>query len=98
VPDWFEDLARKMANQFGEQISLPELTLVTAIASAPEKRVAAAERRISSAPAESSAKGGVTPKDAYKDEDIDQLARDIYDEVRRMFQVERERNGDLWRS
>jgi hypothetical protein len=102
LPEWFEELAKKMMSSAGAPdgpLGLPELTLVTALTAVPGQRLAAAERRIAASPPASAPKGGTDKKGgALKDEDIDQLARDIYDEIRRMFEVERERSGDLWRS
>ncbi len=101
VPSWFEDVARKMLGSKGadETVGLPELTLVTAAASSPRPRMAAAEKRISAAPTQVTQKGNGSPnKELLKEEDINQLARDVYDEIRRIIDAARERNGDLWRA
>jgi glucose-6-phosphate-specific signal transduction histidine kinase len=42
---------------------------------------------------------GTTKKDAGDKpatDDIEQLAREIYDEIRRLMEAARERNGDPW--
>ncbi len=96
IPDWFEAAARKMLAEKGgadERMGLPELTLIGAAATSATTRLAASTGE-TPAPAPSSASiasGAAGEKD---DEDLEDMAREIYDQIRRLQEVARLRSGD----
>jgi hypothetical protein len=97
LPDWFEELAKKMLAAPADGLGLPELTLVSAV-SGQQQRLAASPRAAApAAPTQATARSTSAPEGGANDENVELLAREIYDEVRRLFEVARERNGDLWR-
>jgi hypothetical protein len=93
IPAWFEAAARKMLDDrsgVSEGISLAELTLVAA---APSNQIAASARGASSSsssPATTSSKQTA----AAAPVDIDQLARDVYQQIIELMDAARSRNGE----
>jgi trimeric autotransporter adhesin len=94
IPAWFEQAARKMFDSktgVSEDISLAELTLVTA---APSPQIAASSRaptgNASVVASPSAAAGG----DKKQQLDIEKLANDVYREVLVLMDVARVRNGE----
>jgi hypothetical protein len=93
LPSWFEAAARKMAGERSsadDGISLAELTLISG---APARHVAASPRSEASG-------GGAAPTDAPSGSqdkatpDVEKIARDVYEEIMRMVEIARERNGE----
>jgi hypothetical protein len=81
-----------------ERFSLPELTLINAIASSPSTRMAAkgaTEGVGGGAPAPAAATPGGA--DEKKANEIDEMAEKVWEELRRRIEAARERNGDVCR-
>ena len=98
---WFKDAAKKY---FGEAPSSSGLTAaeMTLVTSAPRTQIAASPMS-ASRPTQST--GGAAPASTQHEgpaaagpgkPDIDKIAQDVYDQVLRMLDVARERNGDPW--
>jgi len=94
IPDWFEAAARKMlAEKSGggdDRLGLPELTLIGAAATSSTTRLAA-DKGDTPTPAPSSAPTGESG--GKDDEDLDDLAHEIWDHIRRLHEVARQRRG-----
>lgn len=98
IPDWFEAAAKKVFAESGAEadgVSVAEMTLVQ---TAPSHQLAARREdgaSVASVATRPSLSGGdgeqVSP-------DVDKLAREIYEEIRLMIDVARERSGDPWQS
>jgi hypothetical protein len=94
LPDWFEAAAKKLlaGDRAEDKFGLPELTLIQSVSSQPAQRIAAKEVG-ETAPAAPPVPGA-SAKDSKK-EDIEQIARDVYDEIRRMLDAALLRSGEL---
>jgi hypothetical protein len=95
IPAWFETAARKMLAEQGQsedRFGLPELTLIGAAATSSTTRLAAAEEGGGAAPAPEAPSGGGEQK---KKENIEEIAREVYSEIRRLIAAQRLRSGDL---
>jgi len=94
IPDWFEAAARKMlADKSGadDRLGLPELTLIGAAATSSTTRLAADKGEgVSSLKATASAGGGGDEKGK---DDVHDLAREIFEEIRRLQEAAHLRSG-----
>ncbi|HEU5056029.1 MAG TPA: hypothetical protein VFU21_05870, partial [Kofleriaceae bacterium] len=98
---WFKDAAKKYFGEAPSQsgLTIAEMTLVTA---APRAQIAASEMAASrptqaaAGPAQPSAPGAAAQAPGAAKPDIDKIAQDVYDQIVRMLDVARERNGDPW--
>jgi len=96
IPSWFEAAAKKMLAEQGhseDRFGLPELTLIGAAATSSVTRLAASEEGGSGASA--AAAGGGGGGDQKKKDNIEEIAREVYSEIRRIMQAQRLRSGDL---
>jgi hypothetical protein len=95
IPPWFEQAARKMlaerTNLSGD-ISLAELTLVTA--AAPQQIAASSKSAGSSHAAAASSSAAGHGEGKAQQVDVDKLAEDVYREVLAMMDIARARNGE----
>jgi hypothetical protein len=98
IPDWFEAAARRMlAEKSGadDRMGLPELTLIGAAATSATTRLAAdTGDQAAPAPPSSLAQapgGGGSEGD---DEDLEDMAREIWDEICRLQDVAKLRSGE----
>src|SRR5262249_8433213 len=97
VPEWFEAAARKMlAERGGDQgLGLPELTLIGAAASSSTTRLAA--KSVGEAAAASTITSTAAPgpaPSAKEEDDIEDLAHEIWEEIQRLKEWARKRNGE----
>jgi hypothetical protein len=97
LPAWFQEAASKFLGGAGDGrgLNIAEMTLIS---TAPRTQVAASTRSVSAPPVQVSSQtaGAGTSVDAPPSPDIDELAQEVYEEIMRMLEIARERNGDPW--
>ncbi len=100
IPDWFEAAAKRMMADRGSgdnSFGLPELTLIHAAASNSGTRLAASEAKASSqvaAPTAAPSKGGGGGGGGSKKEDMERLAREVYEHIMLLHEIDALRKGD----
>jgi hypothetical protein len=95
IPDWFEEAAKKLfgGDKGDDRFGIPELTLIQSAASSGQRIAAKGAAESSAAPAAAPAAQSAGGKREKKD-DVEQLAREIYAEIRRLIDAARIRSGD----
>jgi hypothetical protein len=93
IPEWFSRAAKEMFESGDDSgMSVAEMVLVQ---TAPKEKIAASAVE-AAAPQAAAPQGGEAA--AQKLPDVTQIARDVYTELCRMFEIARERNGDPWQA
>ncbi len=94
IPDWFEAAARKMLADKGgndDRLGLPELTLISAAANSTSTRLAAHDTAPPAAPAPGA--GGARAEGGSKKDNVDELAREVYNQLLGLIDAENLRRG-----